>query len=147
MTLATLGYYRQLLATLQHIDCGAGDTGNTGLQQATAGNSATHRMWCWRPRQHWARLQPATAGNSATHRMWCWRPRQHWVTTGNCWQLSNTQDVVLETQATMGYNRQLLATQQHIGCGARDPGSTGLQQATAGNSAAHRMWCWRPWQH
>ena len=44
--LATLGYYRQLLATRQHIECGAGEAGNTGLQQATAGNSATHWRWC-----------------------------------------------------------------------------------------------------
>ena len=39
--LAALGYNRQLLTTQQHIDCGVGEAGNTGLQQATAGNSAT----------------------------------------------------------------------------------------------------------
>ena len=42
---------------------------------------------------------------------------------------------------TADYNRQLLATQQHIGGGVREAGNTGLQQATAGNSATHRMWC------
>ena len=54
--------------------------------------------------------QQATVGNSAKHR------------------------VHLETLATLSYNRQLLATQQHIGWGAGDSRNTGLQQATAGNS-------------
>ena len=101
-TLVTLGYNRQLLAARQLKGGGAGDTGNTGLQQATADNSGTHGRGCWR----------------------------HWATTGNCWQLSNTQEGVLETLATLDYNRQLLTTQQHMGGGA---GDIGLQQATAGN--------------
>ena len=29
---------------------------------------------------------------------------QHWATTGNCWQLSNTKDKMLETLATLSYN-------------------------------------------
>ena len=48
------------------------DSGNTGLQRATAGNSAT------------------------TGRGW-WRLWQPWATTGNCWQLSNNWERMVET--------------------------------------------------
>ena len=103
--LATLGYNRQLLATQQHTGGSSGDTGNTGLQQTTAGNSATHRREFWR---HW----------------------QHWSTTGNYWQLGNTQEGVLETLATLGYNGHLLATQQLTGGCAGNSGNIGLPQCS-----------------
>ena len=102
---ATLGYNRQLPATRQHIGGGTGDPGNTWLQQATVGNSAAHRRWYW-------------------------RRRQLLTTTGNCRQLGNTLKVVLETLATLGYNRQLPATQQHIGAGTGDAGNTQFLQHT-----------------
>ena len=121
-TLATLGYSRQLLAIQQHLREDAGDSGNTGLQQATAGNSATSKRGCWRLRQHWA-------------------------TAGNCWQPSNIYESMLETLATLGYSRQLLATQQHLREDAGASGNTGLQQATAGNPATSMRACWRLWQH
>ena len=77
----------------------------------------------------------------------CWILWQHWATTGNCWQLSNTKDKMLETLATLGYNWQLMATQQRLWEDAGYSGNTGLQQATAGNSATPRIRCWRLWQH
>ena len=86
-TLATLGYNGQLLATQLLTGGGTGDTGNTVLQQATAGNSATHRRGSGDTGN--TGIQRATAGNSATHRRGCWRHWQHCTTTGNCWQLSN----------------------------------------------------------
>jgi hypothetical protein len=51
-TLATLSYNRQLLATQQQLREDAGVSGNTELQQATAGNSATTERGWWRLRQH-----------------------------------------------------------------------------------------------
>ena len=72
VTPATLGYNGQLLATQQQLGGDGGDSGNTGLQRATAGNSATiGRGW--------------------------WRLWQHWATTGNCWQLSNNWEGMVET--------------------------------------------------
>ena len=128
------------------------ETGNTGLQQATSGNPAISGSMrgCWRDWQHWA-----TAGNcwqlSNTYTRACYRSRlwQHWATAGNCWQFSNIYESMLETLATLGYSRQLLATQQHLyeRMHAGDSGNTGLQQATAGNSATSTRACWRLWQH
>ena len=118
-------------------------TGNTGLQQATAGNTATSTRGCWR--------------------LW-----QHWAIAGNCWQHSNIHERMLETSntglqqatagstatstrgwwrlATLGYSRQLLAAQQHPREYAGDSGNTGLQQATAGNSETPRTRYRRLWQ-
>ena len=64
-TLATLDYNRQLLATQQLKGGDAGDTGNTGLKQATAGNSATQEGSGDIGNTG---LQQATAGTLATHR-------------------------------------------------------------------------------
>ena len=109
-TLATLGYNGQLLATQQQLGGDGGDSGNTGLQRATAGNSATNRSDSGdsgNPELQRATagnsattggdggdsgntwLQRATAGNSATPVRGWWRHWQHWATTDNCWQLSN----------------------------------------------------------
>ena len=54
-----------------------------------------------------------------------WRLWQHWATTSNCWQLSNNCEGMVETLATLGYNGQLLATQQQLG------------------ADGHRLW--QPW--
>ena len=144
-TLATLSYNGQLLATQQQLGGDGGDSGNPGLQRATAGNSAT-------PVRGWWRL---------------WQP---WATTGNCWQLSNSCEGMVENLATLGYNRQLLATQQQIGVTVEtlatlgyngqllatqqqlggdggDSGNPGLQRATASNSATTGRGWWRLWQH
>ena len=53
------------------------------------------------------------------------------ATTGNCWQLSNSEEVVLEKLATLPELQQATAgIQQHIRCGAGDAGNTELQHAT-----------------
>ena len=108
-----------------------GDSGNTGLQRATAGNSATNRSDSGDSGN--PGLQRATAGNSATTGRGWWRFWQHWATTGNCWQLSNNWEGMVETLATLGYNGQLLATQQQLRGDGGDSGNTGLQRATTGN--------------
>jgi hypothetical protein len=54
---------------------------------------------------------------------------------------------MVETLATLSYNRQLLATQQQLGEDGGDSGNIELQQATAGNSATTERGCWRLWQH
>ena len=157
----TLSYNGQLLATQQQLGGDGGDSGNTGLQRATAGNSATTGRGWWRLWQHWA-----TTGN-------CWQLSNNWegmvetlATTGNCWQLSNNWELMVtgsgnpglqratagnsatgrgwsQTLATLGYNGQLLATQQQLGGDGGDSGNPGLQQATAGNSATTGRGWWR----
>ena len=88
MALATLGCKRQLLGTRQHVEEDDGDCCNTGLQEATASNSAS--------------LERMTGtGNTGLQQ-------------ATCWQLSNTWEEILDTSATPGYKKQLLATQQHI---------------------------------
>ena len=120
----------------------ARDSGNTGLQQATAGNSATV-------------IQGEMLETLATldYNGQLLATQQHTVggaleTLGYNRQMLATQQYtggVLETLATLGYNRQLLATQQQTGGSAGDTGNPGLQQATAGNSATDhgRRECWR----
>ena len=155
--LATVGYNRQLPATQQHI---GGDTVNTGLQQHIGGGTGdSGNTW----------LQQATqqhiggdTGNSGLQQA---TQKHIGVGTGDTGysglhqQLSNTQEVVLETPATLatagnsataqevilatpGYNRQQPATQQHIRGGT---GNSELQQATASNLVKHWRECWRHW--
>ena len=106
------------------------------IEQATSGSSATSTRDTG--------IQPATAGN---HRSMSGTgdygntglllETQNTGDVGNpglarhtlqsAWQLlatRNTQEVVLETLTTLGYNRQLPATQQHIGGGTGDAGNT-----------------------
>ena len=70
------------------------------------------------------------------------------ATLGYNGQLLATQQqigVTVETLATLGYNGQLLASQQQLGGDGGDSGNPGLQRATAGNSATPVRGWWRLW--